>query len=254
MMLSAGCLSGCLGQSPSLGGGGRSTGDSGSGTNGAESAEPDSSGGIEQTPLCAEYLQCVQGEDPSALPEAEARYGVDGPCWANPNYAGQCDEECLEGLVALCSEDSDGGTGEQALLCSLDALLPGATSPVESGLSAEQLPESVGRILEDNCGCHYVSADEVDRSVPVYLGPMPMSTWSDFQAPFGGQTVWQEVRQRAIVELGMPPAYFCDDLAIGSLSVDDHTLLSAWLDEGAPDAPTFAGRDSNQTDTPEKKR
>ena len=132
--------------------------------------------------------------------------------------------------------DTAGGTGEEPLACSMDALRPTAPSPVDAGTEAEQLPISVGVALENNCGCHYIDPKALDPEVPAYFGGLTMATWQDFHTPFMGTLTWQRVQQRTIVELSMPPQYFCGDLDQGSLSHEDYELLADWLEAGAPDA------------------
>jgi len=126
--------------------------------------------------------------------------------------------------------------GAQAIVLLINS--PGG-SPVQAGEGAGVLPLAIGALLERNCGCHYVDPRQLSPEVPAYFGAMPMATWPDFHTPFMGTLTYLRVQQRAVVELGMPPPYFCDSLDVGSLSAEDHALLQAWLEAGAPDAAAW---------------
>lgn len=234
-------LAACPSEPPPVGGGTTDATSSSSSSDGGSTSTPDSTAGPSQTPACADYLACLAETDPGQLPAAEAEYGPEGSCWSDAATAIACDAACLAQLEQRCPTGSGGGTGDDLLRCSIEALAPGIDSPVEVGDGAEQLPPSVGDVLERNCGCHYVDPRQVDREVPAYFGAMPMATWQDFHTPFMGMLVHQRVRQRAVVELSMPPPFYCDSLDLGSLSTEDHALLQAWLDAGAPDAARWGG-------------
>ncbi|MCX4247223.1 hypothetical protein [Paraliomyxa miuraensis] len=229
----------CRGEPPPLGGG--TTEDTSTGSSSSSSAAPDSSGGTTQTPACADYLACLAGVEPERLPEAEAEYGPAGSCWSDSATAAACDAMCIDELEARCPVETGGGTGEELLTCSIEALAPGFDSPVVAGDGAEVLPPSIGLVLENNCGCHYLDPEQVDPEVPTYFGAMPMATWQDFHSTFMGTVVHERVRQRAVVELSMPPPFYCDALDFGSLSAEDYALLGAWLEASAPDAAAWDG-------------
>lgn len=201
----------------------------------------DTTGPLPPATACLDYLECVAMVAPEQLAEAEAEYGQAGRCWSDAALADQCAATCSTERDALCPEGTAGGTGETPLQCSIEGLLPGSPSPVEVGDGVEVLPPAIGDVLERNCGCHYVDPRALDPAAPAYFGTMPMATWSDFHGRFMGQLVWQRVQQRAVVELNMPPPYFCDELDMGSLSIEDHALLQAWLGAGAPDAAAWDG-------------
>lgn len=233
-------FAGCLGAAPPLGGGtSESSGSSSSST--STSAAPDSSGGLTQTAACADYLECLAADEPALLPEAELEFGPAGTCWADATTAEQCDATCVAETEQRCATGSGDGTGEEPLKCSIEALVPGARSPVQAGDGAALLPVAIGDALERNCGCHYVDSARLDPEVPAYNGAMRMSTWEEFHTPFMGTLTYLRVEQRAVVQLGMPPPFYCDDLDMGSLSTADYTLLQAWLDAGAPDAARWGG-------------
>ncbi len=236
VLLLAVMLAGCLGEPPPVGGGSSSS--SSSSTTGTVTTAPvDSTGGVPQGPACIDYLDCLEQVDPPMRPDAEAEYGPMGSCWVDSATAAQCEATCEEQTLLLCPPSgSGGGTGSDPLLCSIEGLAPGSASPVEAGEGAEVLPAEVGDLLERNCGCHYLDAAKLDPRVPAYNGALLMATWQDFHTSFMGQLTYLRVQQRSIVELSMPPVFFCDSLEFGSLDADDYALLSAWLEAGAPDA------------------
>ena len=204
---------------------------------------PDSTGGpVDQSPACAEFLACIAELEPPMLPSNPERFEAGGSCWVDATAAQECTASCEAETERLCPPmGSGGGTGDDPLLCSIEALAPTAISPVEVGEGAEQLPPEIGDLLERNCGCHYVDPARLDPEVPAYFGAITMATWQDFHSPFMGQQTYLRVQQRSVVELSMPPPFFCDSLEFGSLGADDFALLGAWLDAGAPDAATWTG-------------
>jgi hypothetical protein len=232
-------LAGCLGEPPPVGSGTSEVDTSGSSTT---TPAPESSGEpIAQTPACAEYLECLAQDEPALVPAAEAEYGPTGSCWVDATTAAECDVTCMEETEARCLSGGSDSTGGEVPVCSIEGLAPGASSPVQAGDGAGLLPLAVGAVLERNCGCHYLDPRGLAPEVPAYNGEIALATWQDFHAPFMGTPTYQRVQQRAVVELSMPPLYFCDSLDVGSLSTEDHALLQAWLEAGAPDAARWGG-------------
>jgi hypothetical protein len=235
-------LAGCLGEPPPVGGGTSEASSSTAGPSTSDTATPDSSEGPPaQTPACVDYLECLAADQPALVPAAEAEYGPAGTCWSDAATAAQCDATCLSETERRCLSGSGDGTGGDVLACSIEGLLPGTASPVQAGDGALQLPLAIGALLERNCGCHYLVGQPLSPDVPAYNGMMAMATWQDFHTPFMGVLTYQQVQQRAVVELGMPPPFFCDTLEVGSLSAEDHALLQAWVEAGAPDAARWGG-------------
>lgn len=195
--------------------------------------------GVAQTAACAEYLACLDEIAPDEVAAAQAEIGPSGSCWQAAAVAANCDAECALFFSQRCDGGSSSDTGEPPLKCSIEGLLPGAPSPIDAGDGVGQLPTEIGDVLERNCGCHYIDAQDLGRTVPAYKGAMPLATWQDFHSPFLGTLIYLRVQQRAVVELSMPPVFFCDSLAFGSLSAADHALLEAWLGAEAPDGASW---------------
>lgn len=199
-----------------------------------------SGGALPQAPACVTYLGCLaETAEPDAVAAAEAMYGPAAACWLSPQSAAACADECTALADEQCGGSSGSETGEIPLVCAIESLVPGAPNPIVAGTAAGELPVDVGDLLARNCGCHYVDDAALAPEVPAYLGPMQMATWQDFHTPFNGITVADRVADRSVVQLSMPPPFYCDSLAFGSLSAEDHALLDAWLAAGAPDGASW---------------
>lgn len=215
-----------------------SSGDSSTTTTGGESST--SGGALPQAPACITYLGCLaQVAEPDAVAAGEAMYGADAQCWTSSERAAECADECMALADEQCGGSSGSETGEAPLVCAIESLVPGAPNPIVAGTAPGELPIDIGDLLARNCGCHYVDDAALAPEVPAYLGAMPMATWQDFHAPFNGVLVRDRVAERAVVQLSMPPPFYCDALAFGSLSAEDHALLEQWLAAGAPDGASW---------------
>jgi hypothetical protein len=199
-----------------------------------------SSGALPQAPACVKYLGCLaQVAQPEVVAAGEAMYGADAQCWTSSERAAECADECIALADEQCGGSSGSETGEAPPKCAIESLEPGAPNPIVAGTASGELPIDVGDLLARNCGCHYVDDAALAREVPAYLGAMPMATWQDFHTPFNGVLVRDRVADRAVVQLSMPPPFYCDALAFGSLSAEDHALLQQWLAAGAPDGASW---------------
>ncbi len=201
--------------------------------------ETSSGGDVPQSPLCAAWLTCLADVAPAELDAAAVQYGPDGTCWSDADLAMQCEAACDDELAKRCGAGSSGDSGDPPLKCSIEGLVPGASNPIDAGDGVGQIPTAIGDVLSRNCGCHYLDAAELDRTVPAYLGMIALTTLADFHAPFQGAPTYQRVHQRAIVEVNMPPVFYCDSLAVGSLSLEDRAALEAWLLAEAPDGASW---------------
>lgn len=130
-------------------------------------------------------------------------------------------------------------TGPTMQLCGLADVAPSATNPFDIGTAAGQIPEDVGAVLTNNCGCHEVDAAEVTSPYP-YTGMVHFSTIAEAQADYMGTPVHDVVAARVQLEASpMPPNYFCD-IGDGTVITDaDRQLLIDWLTAGAPDATNW---------------
>jgi hypothetical protein len=194
--------------------------------------------------------------DPSSVPLAGQRYGPGGTCWDSDAATAQtCNTECIDGVDRLCSTDSASDSGNSTTgepgppPCQLSTLAPDAQTWLVAGEDEGELPTEIGDIIDRNCGCHLTDNTEFPANTPLYYGNVRIATWDDFHANYGGREVYEEVASRVLIELSMPPLFFCGDPSgTGSaMSEDDHALFGAWLDAGAPDAPTWAGGTGGST-------
>lgn len=214
---------------------------SGPGSSSTAMADGSTDGGIDQAPVCAQWLACLERSDPDAAADQQTTYGEQGTCWfSGPTAAQTCTAACSDNLADCESGTTTGGIEYD---CSLDNVAPGVRSPVEVGEDEGMLPAEIGLIVELYCGCHLVddNADLVPLT-PEYNGEIRLRTWDDFHAGFEGQPTWRHVQERSIEEQNMPPVYHCGTYDFGSIHAMDYELLSAWLDAAAPDAPTWAAR------------
>ncbi len=142
------------------------------------------------------------------------------------------------------SADASSGSGDaEPALCSLEALAPGATNPIEAGDEADVIPTSVGEVLARNCGCHYSS----DVTLP-YTGAARMSTLAEFQgdydgtaADYVGEPVWTLAQYRVVELRSMPYAPpICETEEEGNGITDaDFAVLEAWFEQEIPDGASF---------------
>lgn len=138
--------------------------------------------------------------------------------------------------------DDDDDDGLQA--CGIVDASPGATSPIDAGVEAGQIPVSIGTVLAGNCGCHYVSQTQGALSGWVYSS-LPMATRDDFLATYPGANpdyaglqTREAVLDRVGADRNMPPAICVVEGGSNILSSDFEALVT-WLQAGAPDAPTW---------------
>ncbi|MCX4242144.1 hypothetical protein [Paraliomyxa miuraensis] len=133
--------------------------------------------------------------------------------------------------------DGSGSSGSSMQLCGLADVAPAAANPFDIGTGAGQIPEDVGAVLTNNCGCHEVDATEVTGTVFAYTGMVHFSTATEAQSDYMGTPTYDVMLARVDNEANpMPPSYFCD-VGDGSVITDaDKQLLVDWLMAGAPDA------------------
>lgn len=70
-----------------------------SGATGDETSEP--TGGEVSREVCDRYLACVEAATPTALPAAQAGFGVDAMCWQGDSAAVQ---QCVDGCTSLLAD------------------------------------------------------------------------------------------------------------------------------------------------------
>lgn len=137
--------------------------------------------------------------------------------------------------------DDDDDDGLQA--CGIVDVNPGATSPIDAGVEAGQIPISIGTVLAGNCGCHYVTNGTGPLAGQVYT-TLPMATLDDFQATYpGANPAYSGLRTREAaldrVGKGTMPPLNCVVEGGNNILSSDFDALVAWLQAGAPDAPTW---------------
>lgn len=133
--------------------------------------------------------------------------------------------------------ESGESTGPTVLLCGLEDVAPGQPNPFDIGTAAGQIPEDVGAVLTNNCGCHEV--DPMGVSYP-YTGMLHFSTIDEVQGDYNGAPAYELLLSRVQNEtIPMPPLGFCNVGDGTTITEDDRTLLVDWLMAGAPDAANW---------------
>jgi len=72
-----------------------------------DAGDDDSSGDdgtIEQSQVCADYLECAEVVTPSAMETLLEAYGPDGTCWDSQEAADLCDEACGVAMAELLGQ------------------------------------------------------------------------------------------------------------------------------------------------------
>ena len=136
-----------------------------------------------------------------------------------------------------------GDSSSYLTLCSLEAIEPGASSPVVSGDEAGRIPTSVGAALERNCGCHYVTT--AAAPYVAFSGGTQLQTLTNFTDAYGGANNtyagmpgWVAVQDRVINQRTMPMA-LCETEGGGTISDEDFALFTAWFEQEVPDGANF---------------
>jgi len=139
-------------------------------------------------------------------------------------------------------DDDDDDDGLQA--CGILDVNPGASSPIDAGMEVGQIPVSIGTVLSNNCGCHYVSQGVGTLAGQVYTS-LPMNTLDDFLATYPGANpdyaglqTREAVLDRVGADRNMPPLN-CVVPGGSNILSSDFDALVAWLQAGSPDAPTW---------------
>jgi len=134
-------------------------------------------------------------------------------------------------------------TGSDLTLCSLEAIDPTVTSPVDAGDEAGKIPTSVGAALERNCGCHYVT--EADPPYFPFSGGTQLQTLANFtnlyagaNMTYTGEAAWVAVQDRVINQRNMPTA-ICETEGGGLITDADFALFEAWFEQEVPDGANF---------------
>ncbi|HWB75631.1 MAG TPA: hypothetical protein VG755_11770 [Nannocystaceae bacterium] len=153
-------------------------------------------------------------------------------------------------LPGCAGGESTSSGGNEPGACGLEDLDPGAANPIVAGDGAMQIPTDIGKILVDNCGCHYSPGPLARDAVPYPAsGPFQISTWEQWQGDVSMTlTVIQDTLNR--VDKGgenlmmfpgiiMPQPTYCHTGDGETMPLADRETLVAWLMAGAPDGATW---------------
>ncbi len=114
------------------------------------------------------------------------------------------------------------------------------SNPVVYGEEAGMIPSTPGHIIEANCGCHTVGPDDLEEWVlPPPDNGFRVNTLADWQIEIFGVPAILSAAQR-VEAFDMPQPLQCGVRSSGgALTQGDYEVLLAWLQAGAPDAPTW---------------
>ncbi len=164
----------------------------------------------------------------------------------------QADQENVAVILGwIAGADLPGGggeTGPDAQMCGVSDVSMGALSTpvISSDSDPMTIPTDVGDVITRNCGCHLVD-DPMDFIPPVghYDRNVPLRTWAEIHADHPNTMApWYEsIRFRVVAQaspvLVMPQTAYCMEQDVGAMSQADYDILSQWLNDDAPDAPTW---------------
>jgi hypothetical protein len=145
----------------------------------------------------------------------------------------------------------ESSTGPSAPVeCSVEAVDGGGTiTEVDRGSDPGQIPNDIGNILEESCGCHYtdfVATGTVPGSSAYPpTGVLDIDTLAGFTSDAGGMTGTQRVLARVVEDAIVPmPPVGCGTSATepdDNMDPDDRALLIEWLMADTPDGATWDG-------------
>ena len=150
------------------------------------------------------------------------------------------DDDDDDDVAETGDDDDDDDDDDGTVLCGIDDVTMGVASPVEAGDEAGLIPTEIGRVIDENCGCHLVS-DNADliENVPGYAGMFSFNTLDEIQADFNGAPAYEHLQARVVDSPTMPPVYYCTERDVAGLLQADFDLLEDWLSQGAPDGATW---------------
>jgi|GEM_PF-1680456 len=136
-------------------------------------------------------------------------------------------------------DDDDDSVPTQA--CGIADVVPDIDSPVEMGNEAGMIPEQIGLIIENNCGCHFAtSMDDLIEGAPFTQPAPPDGMGSDLATLAGIMANADGIAARIVDSpSAMPPPYYCSPLHVQALTQADFDALTAWFDMGTPDGATW---------------
>ncbi|MCA9706764.1 MAG: hypothetical protein KDK70_13010 [Myxococcales bacterium] len=122
------------------------------------------------------------------------------------------------------------GGGPTHPACSVEAVTEDeVTSPLDKGSGAGQIPQLVGVVLEERCGCHTLTNRGLNTKFPGLLAPggSLFLDYGDVTA-LGGV-----IHDEIFVSYTMPPG------SCPGIPTDDLAVLDKWFADGLPDGATF---------------
>lgn len=132
--------------------------------------------------------------------------------------------------------NDDSGGGPTSPACSVDEVTEGVvTDPLDKGDEAGKIPQAVGVVLEERCGCHTLADRTLNTKYPALLAPAGslLLDYADLGQPLDGTTLGAVMDDEIFVVMSMPPG------SCPSIPADDLALLQKWFLDGLPDGAEF---------------
>lgn len=136
--------------------------------------------------------------------------------------------ETAESTGSGPTTNSGGGTTNPA--CSVEEVTEGAVAgPLDKGDGVGQIPQPVGVVLEERCGCHTLADRELNTKFPA-LRPVAGTLFLDH-----GDTLslGAQLEDTIFGTMSMPPG------SCPAIPADDLAVLDQWFSDGQPDGATF---------------
>lgn len=179
-----------------------------------------------------------------------AGYGPSGTGGGESSASGTGSGEGTDGTADATSADPGDGSGTtddpdptgnsgnppSNPACSVEEVTEGDVSdPLDKGDAAGQIPQLVGVVLEERCGCHTLADRTLNTKYPALLAPSGtlLLDYADLSQPLDGTTLGAVLEEEIFVSLSMPPG------SCPSIPSDDLAVLQKWFDDGMPDGASF---------------
>lgn len=131
---------------------------------------------------------------------------------------------------------TNSGGGPTLPGCHVEEVTEGAVAdPLDKGDVAGKIPQLVGVVIEERCGCHTLADRTLNTKFPALLAPANtlLLAYDDLSRPIGGSTLGARMQSSVFGAMSMPPG------SCPSIPADDLAVLEKWFLDGRPDGADF---------------
>lgn len=131
---------------------------------------------------------------------------------------------------------TNSGGGPTLPACSVQEVTDGAVAdPLDKGDVAGKIPQLVGVVIEERCGCHTLADRTLNTKFPELLAPAGtlLLAYDDLSRPLSGGTLGAKMQNSVLGVMSMPPG------SCPSIPADDLAVLEKWFLDGRPDGADF---------------